>query len=419
MTDRTKAPEIYSTEHIQLATPSTRTSDSGIPFYFIENIPEDAVKITLEFAAGKMYQNRSLQAGFTADLLLSGTATKTQQEIQESIDFFGGYVQSEMAMERSSLTIYGLKKNIASIFEIVKDAFFNATFPEDEFERHRTIEKQKFIVNMEKNAVKARKLFINHLFQGTPFHSNADIPDFDEISRQDCIDFYESYFKQCLIDVNVVGNLDDTFKEKLINDLSPLKINIPTPPAFELHPETGFFEEKKEKALQTAIRIGKPLFTPEHPDYIAFDVVNTLLGGYFGSRLMSNIREDKGYTYGIGSGVVSMKSLGYFYIATEVGVEVKEDALFQIRHEIERLQTELVTEEELELVRNYMIGQMLKSTDGPFAMMNQFLFLNWYELDTTYFDTYMKTIQTISPEQIRELAQKYLKWETFSIITVG
>lgn len=134
---------------------------------------------------------------------------------------------------------------------------------------------------------------------------------------------------------------------------------------------------------------------------------------------MSNIREDKGYTYGIGSGVVSMKSLGYFYIATEVGVEVKEDALFQIRHEIERLQTELVTEEELELVRNYMIGQMLKSTDGPFAMMNQFLFLNWYELDTTYFDTYMKTIQTISPEQIRELAQKYLKWETFSIITVG
>lgn len=419
MINRTIAPELSQVKHIKLAEPTTCSSASGIPFYFIENIPEDVVKLTLQFAAGKIHQTHLLQSVFTTDLLLSGTPTKSQNEIQESIDFYGGYVQCDMAAERSSVTIYALNKNIEAIYAIVFDALINANFPENEFEQHRTIEKQKFIVSLEKNASKARKYFMNSLFAGTPFDSNAAADDFDKITREQCIDFHKYYFLNGLVDVNIIGNLSETFKQKLMNQLDALKNKHVTNLTVDLNPRIGLMEEKKEGSLQTAIRIGRPLFTPEHSDYMAFDVLNTLLGGYFGSRLMSNIREDKGYTYGIGSGVASMKSLGYFFISTEVGVDVKEATLQEIKNEIERLQTELVDEDELNLVRNYMIGQLLKSTDGPFAMMNQFLFLNMYSLDANYFDRYIQTIEEITPEQLQTLAQTYLNWDSFSIVTVG
>lgn len=419
MINRLLAPHTSQVTHIKIAKPVVLKTASGIPFYFIEEIPEDAVKITLSFAAGKMHQTHILEASFAVDLLLSGTFTKTQHEIQEAIDFYGGYVQCEMGMERSSVTIYGLNKNISAIYEIIFDAMSNPIYPEREFEQHRTIERQKYLVSMEKNAYRARKYFINSLLRDTPFDSATNVEDFDKITRNQCIDFHQKHILKGLIDMNVVGNLPIELKTKLLTDFNDWQNIHGTYLSCSLNPKTGLVEEKKAEALQTAVRIGKILFTPQHEDYMAFDVLNTILGGYFGSRLMSNIRENKGYTYGIGSGVVSMKSLGYFYISTEVGVNVKEDTLKEIRFEIEKLQTELVNESELDLVRNYMIGQMLKSTDGPFAMMNQFLFLDNYNLPSDYFDKYIQTIQTITPEKIRELAMNYLNWNTFSIISVG
>ena len=419
MINRTLAPYTSQVTQIEIANPVVLKTKSGIPFYFIEEIPEDVAKITLNFAAGKMHQTQILEASFTTDLLLSGTASKSQQEIQEAIDFYGGYVQCELGMENSTVTIYGLNKNISAIYEIIFDAMSNPIYPEKEFEQHRTIERQKYLVSMEKNASRARKHFINSLLGGTPFDSSATIEDFDKVTQEQCVTFHQKHFLNGLIDVNVVGNLPVELKSKMLTDFENWKNVHDTSLACELNPKTDLFEEKKAEALQTAIRIGKILFTPQHDEYIEFDVVNTILGGYFGSRLMSNIREDKGYTYGIGSGVVSMKSLGYFYISTEVGVDVKENTLKEVQFEIEKLQNELVDESELDLVRNYMIGQLLKSTDGPFAMMNQFLFLNNYDLPNDYFDRYIQSIQAITPERIRELAKKHLNWNTFSIITVG
>ena len=419
MINRSIAPKTTPITHIEIAKPTVEWSASKVPFYIIDNIPEDIIKITFTFAAGKMHQDTLLQASFTTDLILSGTDSKSQTEIQEAIDFYGGYVQCEMGMEQSSITIYGLSKNISTIYDIVMDAILNATYPEKEFEQHRTIERQKYLVSLEKNAVRARKHFISSLLANTPFASSASVTDFDLITPAHCLQFYKTHFLNGLIDVNCIGNIPDELIIKMKHDLDCWKNNHSTFLNATPQSEIGLFHEEKEGALQTAIRIGKIMFTPEHDDYMEFDVVNTILGGYFGSRLMSNIREDKGYTYGIGSGVVSMKSLGYFYISTEVGVEFKTDTIREIQHEISRLHHELVGEDELDIVRNYMIGQLLKSTDGPFAMMNQFLFLNNYNLPQNYFDTYIRKIQTISPARIQELAKNYLNWDSFRIITVG
>ena len=419
MIDRNSAPDTARITSIQLAKPEQFTTSTGIPFFLIRAIPENTVKLTMEFNAGKVHQSFPLVAGFTADLLFSGTSGKTQQEIQEEFDFYGGYVQAEMGMERSTVTIYGLTQHIDKLIACTLDALRDVQFPERDFEQHRTIEWQKFQINWEKVATRARKYFSNALFSGTPFDNLTKEDDFTAITREQCIYFHRERYLKGLVDVNIVGNLTDTQLQDLMTRLADWKNTQNEEVLFTLNPTTGLRSETKDGALQTAIRVGKILFTPEHPDYMAFDVLNTILGGYFGSRLMSNIREDKGYTYGIGSGIVTMKALGYFFISTEVGIDVKDATLNEIRFEIERLQTELVDEDELELVKSYMIGQLLKSTDGPFAMMSQFLFLHDFALPSDYFDRYMTAIQQVTPESLRDLAKQYLQWDSFCIIQAG
>jgi zinc protease len=143
------------------------------------------------------------------------------------------------------------------------------------------------------------------------------------------------------------------------------------------------------------------------------------LGDYFGSRLMTNIREEKGYTYGIGSMVAEYNNFGYFMIGTEVGKEVKDNTLVEIKKEFEILQKELVQEEELGLVQNYLLGQLLKSADGAYSMMDLYLSAQVHDKDLNFYNEAIKHIQEITPKRIQELAQKYLNWEDMTIVSAG
>jgi predicted Zn-dependent peptidase len=175
----------------------------------------------------------------------------------------------------------------------------------------------------------------------------------------------------------------------------------------------------KEGALQSAIRIGRRIITRSHPDYPGLSVLNTLLGGYFGSRLMSNIREDKGYTYGIGSAVVSLSAAGYFFISTEVGADVTSAALDEIYKEVELLRREAVDQEELAMVRNYMMGSFLKGIDGPFALIDRFKTIHLSGLDYDYFDRYLRTLESIGPEELKDLAVRYFDRNDLCELVVG
>jgi len=171
--------------------------------------------------------------------------------------------------------------------------------------------------------------------------------------------------------------------------------------------------------MQSAVRLGKILFNRTHKDYPKLQIVNTILGGYFGSRLMKNIREDKGYTYGIGSALISQKETGYFTIVSEVNSEFSKATLNEIYKEIEILQTELVPKEELEVVKSYMLGRLLRSVDGPFALSETFLSIWLYNLDWDYYRNYINTIKNISSEDIKDLANLYLDKNTLLTVVSG
>lgn len=417
--NRKIAPETHAIDSIPLIPPKIRKTKSGIPIYIIDETNDDALKISLQFAAGKTRQVKPLVASFTLDLLLTGTEKKTAQAIEESIDSFGGYTEADMGMEQASFTIYSLTKNANSILKITLDAIANVNFNQQEFDNYRRRNKQHFQVNLEKVSTLARRNFLSSIYKSTPYGDISELEDYDKIEVQDCQKFYNQYIRKGLLHVSIVGNVDEATLSTIMDNLDDWK-NENLSNSEEVAPETPeALYEIKQGAVQSAIRIGKILFTPHHPDYMEFKVLNTILGGYFGSRLMANIREDKGYTYGIGSGSVTMTKTGYFFISTEVAVEVKKQTIAEIKKEIIRLQTELVPHKELELVQKYLSGQFLKNADGAFAMMDQFLFLDIFGLDVAFFQEYLKKINSITPERIKELATKHIQWKDLSIITVG
>lgn len=244
-------------------------------------------------------------------------------------------------------------------------------------------------------------------------------PDFEKITRDDCFNFYQNHLAQNIQQIHVVGDLSSQQIESLQKRFESRHNRRTTTLVKPENCEPQDLYIEKPKALQSTIRIGQILFTPNHPDYFEFDILETIFGGYFGSRLMQNLREDKGYTYGIGSGMTTHEQTGYFFISTEVGKQHKDAAMEAIRTEMDKLCNELISEDELALARAYIQGQILKSTDGAFAQMNQFLFTKRFNLPENHLNQFLETLAQITPQRLRELAQKYLVWENMTKVVVG
>jgi predicted Zn-dependent peptidase len=267
----------------------------------------------------------------------------------------------------------------------------------------------------------SRKRFAELLFGNDhPYGHNVTEKDFDDLKREQAYDFYKQSHTAKDTIIVAAGNVTDATLKLIEKHFGGMKAGSNVQPGKkELHTQKGVHYIEKKDALQSAIRMGKMLFKKSHPDYCAMQVVNTIFGGYFGSRLMANIREDKGYTYGIGSAMVSFSHEGYFTISTEVGTEVTTAAVKEIYFELERMRNEKVSESELSLVRNYMLGTFLRSVDGPFALADRFKGIYFAGLGYDYYDQFMEAIRTITPEEIMRLANKYLQKDEMVELVVG
>ncbi len=313
-----------------------------------------------------------------------------------------------------------MNESLVYVEDLVKDS----VYPQSEIDIYLANRKQKHLINSQKVNYLGRRKFSELLFGEThPYGIDLKNDDFDTVKQQDIIDFYKTHYnsKNCFIVVS--GN----FSPNLFNILNqhfgksdwgnPSSVNKIMPQIKTSNQKRVLVE--KDDAIQSAIRIGRVLFNKTHPDYFKFQVLNTILGGYFGSRLMANIREDKGYTYGIGSGLTSYVNAGYFAISTEVGADVTNNALEEIYKELKRLREELVSTEELETVRNYILGQFLRSVDGPFALAEKFKAIYEFGLDYNYYDNYFSSVKSVTPTELCDLANKYLKQEDLIECVVG
>lgn len=422
--NRKVAPNFIEIEKVKVMVPEKRTLKNGLPVFMINAGSQEVVKVELLFDAGRYYQSKKLVAYATNSMLDEGTSKMTSAEIAEKIDYYGAFLEGEAGNDRSNLAVYSLNKHLDEVLPVIEAIVKDPVFPQDELITFSGNEKQHLLVNNEKVGHVAKQRFNSLLFgESHPYGTYALPDDFDKIKRDELCDFRKDRYTSDHCVMVVSGKVNDkTFAliEKYFGDndwKSSVVKGTDTPQALAQSEKKHFVEKKG--ALQSAIRIGKELVNRAHPDYPELSVLNMLLGGYFGSRLMANIREDKGYTYGIGSGVTSYLHAGVFSISTEVGAEVCNDALKEIYAEIEGLRQNLVPAKELETVKNYMLGTFLKSIDGPFALADKQIALLGYGLDHSYFDRYIDVVKHVSSSRLRDLAAKYFAKDSFYELVVG
>lgn len=417
MIDRVTAPAFRKIEKINVIKASPAKLDNGLEVFTINAGSQEIIKLEFIFKAGMYYQSAPLIASATNSLLETGTKSFSANQISDGIDFYGSFIEFGVGQDYAAITLFSLNKHLDASLKFVEEIIKSPVFDENEFNIYISNKKQKHLINSQKVNVIGRRRFAELLFGAKhPYGIDVAESDFSRINTNEIKDFYNNFYqcKNCTIIAS--GNLPNNLHQTLNNYFGkeawgkkPEEIINKHIPLQSAEPKAYFFE--KPDAIQSAIRVGRVIFNKTHPDYYHFQVLNSILGGYFGSRLMANIREDKGYTYGIGSGLMSLVNSGYFYISTEVGSDVTTAALDEIYKEIALLREELVSESELETVRNYILGQFLRSVDGPFALADKFKAAWEFGLDYTYFDNYLKAIKTVTPQQLRDLANKYLRQE--------
>jgi len=418
MLNRTITPELQQIDKIDFVKPQIFDISGETKLFFMQEVPNDTARLDLYFDAGTVNGKTGI-ASFVNGLLLSGTTMKTSIQINSEIDGLGGFFESGVSNENAVVTMYSLRENLLPILRIMKDAIQNLALHDHEVEEQINDRRQKFRVNMEKVSFLAQRAFQQRLFNDSLYGRVSREEDFDEISIQELRGFFNENYLKGLSKVVVVGDLSQDEIDEVIDLTGSWAKGTKSEFEKNISNLKGSTHIVKEGALQTAIRVGRMLFNKTHSDYNDFLILNTIFGDYFGSRLMSNIREDKGYTYGIGTMVAELHEVGYFLIATEVGKEAKDATLKEIRYEMERLQTELVGRDELELVKNYMLGQLLKSADGPYSMTDLYMSVEPYGLELDFYNEASESISSITPERIMELAKKYLNWNEMTVVSAG
>ncbi len=422
MTDRKIAPAFREVEKIDLIRAEPHTADNGLKIFVVNGGEQDLIRVEFIFGNVNYDPSRPLEAYATNSMLNEGTSELSSSEIADKIDFYGAFLQTEYSYDHSSVILYSLNKHLASTLPIVRAIISDSIFPQVELDTFIRNQVQKLSVSLEKNDFLSRKIFNNILFNNTLYGYDTRAEDYETLSRTDLGEYFKSAYQPSNCTVVISGRVN-TVALDLIGRLfgQDWQTNkAPTPNVFNFNMGVGnehYFE--KADALQSAIRLGKLAVNRSHPDFPGIQVLNTVLGGYFGSRLMANIREDKGYTYGIGSAIVSLQNAGYFFIASEVGADVCQPALDEINKEIQILRKELISEEELSLVRNYMLGSMLGSLENAMSHADKFKNIYFSGLNYDYYQNYIHTVRTIRPATLADLANKYFDTDLFQRVIVG
>jgi zinc protease len=423
--NRKTPPSFRQVENINLLRAQQHLLDNAIPLYYINAGELELVRVEFIFQAGTWNEDKALVATATNTLLKEGTSKHTAVQIADLIDYYGAFLKTETTGDYVSVYLFTLNKYLNKVLPIVKEILSDSIFPESELRTYKQNQIQRLTVDNERVDYVARKKFNELLFgDHHPYGHYSSVEDYEQLDRNDLLKFYRDFYTTDNCQIIASGFVNNEVIKLINSNFGDWK--TPASKQNEKEKQTisaaalkGKFLIKKDDTIQSAIRIGKLLFNKTHPDYAGMQVLNTVLGGYFGSRLMNNIREDKGFTYGIGSAAASLKHNGYFFITTEVGADVCKQAIDEIYYELNRLRNELIPEEELKLVKNYTLGSFLRSIDGPFALADKFKGILTYNLGYEYYDNFINVVKNISSEELKVLANKYFQEDSFLELVVG
>ncbi len=420
--DRTIAPPYKIINRIELPAVETTTLDNGILLHIVNIGDQPVLRLECIFDAGVWSETTPDAAYFGLKMVAEGTAIHSSAEISEAFDRVGAFTEFSNSFDKSSIVVYCLSRFLPDVLPLLQEIISEATFPQSEWDDLRNITLQNHRVNWEKNAFRATAQFRQELYGGThPYGRSRTEASISALARSEAVAQYQNNIQNTRYRIMLAGKVGREEVEAingLLGKTGPLaEANTPDRyPAIE--PQRSALIERPE-SIQSSIRLGKRLFTRHHPDYYKMLVVSEILGGYFGSRLMKNIREEKGLTYGISAGAYAFKHDGYFVVGTDVKKEFTQQTLDEIRKEIGILQNVPVPAEELQTVKNFMAGEFAGSLNTAFDVADRHKILITDDLPADFYNRYVEQIHATTAEDIMELAQRHLALDSMTEVVVG
>lgn len=416
-----RRPAIRIPESVDVPVANLTTLANGVRLYLLENHDQQVVRLSFVFGAGSSRQNRFFSATAAANLLSEGSDRFTARQLAEQLDFYGSYFDIAVDRDVVVVSFCALSKFFLPTLQTAEEILLRPAFPQEEFDSYRIKRRQRLEIERRKVDVRVREAFAAAMFGSEhPYGVSAPLSAYDELSREEVVDFYRRHYTADNCFVVCSGDLSDEALKAIENICMQLpQSGERLPLIFPDAVQTSCVRLEHAGAVQSAVRVGRMLFTRNHPDYVGMQVVATVLGGYFGSRLMRNLREERGYTYGVFAAMANLDRAGYLAIATQVAAEAREDTLHQIYTEIERLRTELISEQELALVKNIMVGEMMRILDGPFGIVDVTIENVQCGTDNLAIERSVEAIRCCTPEDVQRLAEKYLRREDLVEVTVG
>ena len=422
---RLTPPPVRPLDKVNVTYPERRHLKNGIPLNIIQAGMEEVVRFDLLIGAGQWQQTQALQAMFTNRMLREGTPSFTSQQISEKLDYYGAMLELSSSVNCGFITLYSLNKYFPQTLALVADMLMHPTFPEKEMGVVVEMNKQRFLINSSRVEMKARKRLNRALFgEVHPLGRYAEAQDYDHLTPEVLRSFYHRHYHSGNCSIYVSGRVTPEIIRSIEQELGDAPWGeVKEPSAFlpiTPQPEAGkhFFVEK-DHALQSSVKLGGFVMDRLHPDFLKTRVVVTLLGGYFGSRLMSNIREEKGYTYGIGAGIVTYPGISVLSVSTEAANEYADAIITEVYKEMDKLCNERVSQAELDMVKNYMLGDWCRSYEGPFSLSDAWIYIETGGLDDQFFVRSIDAIRSITCEEVQALSQKYLRKENLIEVVAG
>lgn len=416
-----KQPPLITPTDVEVTEAVKTTLADGSALYTLTLDQFEVLRITFVFHAGSSVQQVPFSASATANLLAEGTRDMTAHQIAEKLDYYGSYYDVTIDRDNVYISFCTLTKFFDQTLAVAEQILLYPIFPEEALRTYSAKRKQQLAVERTKVDVQGREAFAKALFGAKhPYGISADEAEYDHLTREDVVAFHNAHYTAESAFVVCSGHIDARERqaiEALAEQLPQRKSVLPTVFPAPVSEHEVFIDHPG--AVQSSIRIGRLLFPREHPDFLGMQVVAATLGGYFGSRLMHNLREVHGYTYGVIGAMVNFEREGYFAVATQVGTEATRAALQEIYTEIARLRDEQMSNEELSLVKNIMIGEMMRILDGPFGIADVTIENILCGRDNTVINENVRQILAMTPADIQRLAQKYLQRKDLVTVVAG
>jgi predicted Zn-dependent peptidase len=416
-------PPVFPVERVIIPEVKLLHLTNGVPVYVIDAGTEEIMRLEIAFGAGQVKEHLPLLSSTTNMMLSEGSQNYSSEELNKLLDYYGAFLNLLPEKDLAGVVLFFLNKHFEKVLELTRELLFRPVFPEAELNALMKKRLRWFLINREKVSNLSIDQFFESAFgKSHPYGRQLKEQDFEMMNPFIIREFHSSHYTTDNMAIILSGKihpnswelldkyLGETNSTKNNKEYSTVTINRDQPK--EVHIE-------KAGAVQTAVRIGSPTINKRHPDYPGLKILNTILGGYFGSRLMKNIREEKGYTYGISSSVSSLDLSGYKVISTEVSPKNCRQTIDEIFNEIRALQNIPLKKDEMAVVRNYMSGEMVRMFDGPFAIAESFRSAWEFGLDNNYYRYLTEKILKIEPDEIIELARTYYKIDELYQVTVG